>query len=733
MLHNGLVSQLYEIQNEQGENTYTYLTELINRRRIPSYVVPGVGIAELTQIEEKFFIRILHAPTETIFYILDERRLSADSQHLKKVEARQHFVAGSARQDHQKGRDVILLWRDGEKNIRTVISPRIQKTPEENQKILPRFQDPESFREISREHRRLHRRDYWNALWKWPGWDGVSFGIAKALFQGVLVAGGVGLIQEHISGEDFNIVPAMCITGAFSLVMCSFASTYRYWINMGERGFFQRKEHVGWGDVTKSINDIDWNATLRSKAARTSVTSLLFAWPFLYFTDPRVDNIDGIMSFFEFFLVAQLIAIPNLILNNAARVAWSEQATLNELAGRTNGRQTFHIPFLPPFSWSLRNMDHLWLRYFFYDLGRMFHLTGVQLPPALVSAAASYGLDLGALGINAGLIAMVFMLWLGKFLTLRMVFKLHYQKLISDRQAWFYLDDMTKESTGGLFLSIDSMYRRLLSWWHRMHVPSETRENLRQILFSDQPLVESLSSRTAHHFEQWRRHEQIHLAQQQERALHNDRQRISRIMTELERSFIQHFIDNVGEELLSANLREQTRVSFMNFGKVLHALSETLKAYAAYHTASSTSTSQAPSFYAQIWERSRHGNNELEDILNFFKEKLTEKFPHLRQALDVITREIQAEALQDVARLQDVNVLETLLQEFSEFIQTHLDTFQGYMDEQDFKSMTHRSGGVLQNTGNSGQFKLDLNFPPKVEIVNDMCINSVSNRNQNSR
>ena len=194
-----------------------------------------------------------------------------------------------------------------------------------------------------------------------------------------------------------------------------------------------------------------------------------------------------------------------------------------------------------------------------------------------------------------------------------MVFKLHHRNLLSDREAWGYLDSITRERTAGLFLSIDSIYRRILSWWHRIHVPSETREELQKILLSDSSPSENLSSNVVHHFDRWRTHEQIYLAEQQERSLHTDRQRIDRFLREIERSFIQYFIDNVGEALLSNQLREQIRTSFRNFGKILHAFSETLKTYAFYHT---PSPSNQTSPYPQIWERNR--NNELEDILKLF-------------------------------------------------------------------------------------------------------------------
>ena len=114
------------------------------------------------------------------------------------------------------------------------------------------------------------------------------------------------------------------------------------------------------------------------------------------------------MGFFGFLLMVQLIAIPNLLLNKVSEVAWLEQARLNELAGRTNRDVTFNLPLIPPFSWSLKNIDYYWFRYSFYNLSRMFHLTGIQLPSAFVNRVASYGINLSALGYQFRIICYVF-------------------------------------------------------------------------------------------------------------------------------------------------------------------------------------------------------------------------------------------------------------------------------------------------------------------------------------
>ena len=260
-LYNGLVFQLQDIEREQGENARAYLEGLISQTNIPSFAIPGIdGKAELTQVDGKFMIRVLHGRTEVAFYILDEARFPEYTDHLEMLIGRQHFMSGHSRLDRKKGRDVIFLWKKGLSNTRTHVLPYIQKKPGLRQDILPRYQDsqelqrvrrlnvrlydtlmsffttehPSLLRQTIRENRRLHRRDYRRALsWRWPpNWNNVSFGIAKALFNSLFVTGGLGLFQETVTGNDFQFVPTMCITSFFSLTTCSFASTYRAWLNL---------------------------------------------------------------------------------------------------------------------------------------------------------------------------------------------------------------------------------------------------------------------------------------------------------------------------------------------------------------------------------------------------------------------------------------------------------------------------------------------------------------------
>ena len=58
------------------------------------------------------------------------------------------------------------------------------------------------------------------------------------------------------------------------------------------------------------------------------------------------------------FTVINLIAIPNILLNGAARVWWAEQAFVNELAGVKKGKMKFT-------NWNRENFDYLWTKYFF--------------------------------------------------------------------------------------------------------------------------------------------------------------------------------------------------------------------------------------------------------------------------------------------------------------------------------------------------------------------------------
>ena len=132
---------------------------------------------------ENFSFGYWHEPTEVVFYVLDEQRLSADSDHLRKVEARQHFVAGTERQDRQKGTgcDFFMGWtaqKIPEQLFHLVFKKDLKKT---NKSFLG-LKTRGNLRRISREHRRLHRIDYWNVLRKPLDWNGLSFGYCQNYF-----------------------------------------------------------------------------------------------------------------------------------------------------------------------------------------------------------------------------------------------------------------------------------------------------------------------------------------------------------------------------------------------------------------------------------------------------------------------------------------------------------------------------------------------------------------------
>ena len=759
-LHNALVIQLQDIERQQGDNTKTYLENLIKGRKIPTARIGGLeGMAELTQVEEEFMIRVIHGPTEVAFYILDEKKFSEDSLHFKKLLGRQHINSGRNRLENQKGRHVIFLWRDGPSNTRTVVSPYIQKKPQKNQQVLPVFQDPQKLQQVQRlhirlydmfasllglssssplrqavrEHRRLRVRDYQNALKKPLNWDSMSFGIAKSIFQGSLT-----FLLVSVQRPDLNAIYPACVVGFFSLMICAYASTYRYWVNMGGMGFIQSKEHSGWGkNIFQKIKDkeIDWMNTFKSRVVRTSIISLIQNWAFLYVTDPRAENITGLLDLFEFIVLTSGLSAINIFSSNVARAAWTQQAELNEQAGLTNDRKHIRIPFFPSMSWSHRNIDHLWTRYIPYDVGRIIHLLAPPIP-ILTPLMFSYGFDLNLIGVNSGLFAIGLIYLLGNIITLHNALKYHYEKLLDLKETRVYLDNLTKRKTGGLFLRINRMYAKSLSWFHSHRLPRGLRNQLKDVLLSeDDASIEDLhlGHNERERFERWKAHAQQKRMWDQEIDILHDRHVIDKTLANIENAFIHNLISSdkllsnqvslsieenqlfspVGRSLLSVdNLRHQITTSFSNFGKVLHAFSETLKAY-YFHTPSSPvyqgrglPETTNTDFYKQIWDR--NANIERWDILVFFKNQVSKEFPHLKQALDIVTNDVQETISINVAKLQDVNILDALLEEFESFVTEQEEAILRYMEEQEIKLSRHKNGELLKHKEHSHTFNFDL-------------------------
>ena len=163
--------------------------------------------------------------------------------------------------------------------------------------------------------------------------------------------------------------------------------------------------------------------------------------------------------------------------------------------------------------------------------------------------------------------------------------------------------------------------------------------------------------------------------------------------------------------LSGISLTSQVQDSFSNFAKVLHILSETLKFY-YFHTPSS------PVFQGQglpegtntdvVRQINQRNNNiELMDILILFKENVTKEFPHLKQAMDIVSQDIEESIKVDVARLRSTDVLELMINEFGEFVRENQAVLE-HVDTQQMRLATHRSGRMLSQSQHSYNFHLDL-------------------------
>ena len=480
---------------------------------------------------------------------LNESVISEDSLHLKKLQARQHFVAGANRLDHQKGRDVILLWVNGLHNTRTVVSPRIERSKNNLQKSIPFYTDPGNYRLARGKHRQLHFRDYWDAISDPITLNDLSFGTSKALFQACLM-GGVGLAKESLTGESVNYTSIMGMAALLAFIPCSFPSSYRYWLNMGPMGLLQRKDRVAtMRNIRQYFNSINWKETFRSKAVRSSISSIILAYGFLFFTyfDELRDSSDWLTTLY-LFTVINLIAIPNILLNGAARVWWAEQAFVNELAGVKKGKMKFT-------NWSRENFDYLWTKYFFYDVTRLFHLAGLgQLPDSVTRIGNS--INLNDFGINLGLFSLIGSYVVGKFILLRKVLSFQQKGLLDNRRAWNYLNSL-HSGLGKVFLHIERAYRGTLSSWHKWHIDEHKRGNLEL----------DLTEKEKEHLQKWQTHQQVQFLSIQELALYETQKKIQRVLAVLEK----HFFGQTSIAMTSSN-RQQARTSFKNLVTVIHGV-----------------------------------------------------------------------------------------------------------------------------------------------------------------
>ena len=689
-LHNALLSKIEDIiQNIEAkydQNTQAVLKELqkLMNTNIPFFEENGIGIAELSQVDHQFIVRIVNETTDTAFYILNETIISRDSLHLKKLQARQHFVAGANRLDHQRGRDVILLWVNGRHNTSTVVSPRIEKSLNQLQRPIPFYEDPQQYRLARRKHRRLHLIDYWNAIREPITLNDLSFGTSKAVFQACLM-GGVGLAQERLTGENVNYTSIMSIAALLAFIPCSFPSSYRYWLNMGPMGLLQRKDHVAtMRNIRQYFNSIDWKETLRSKAVRASISSIILAYGFLFSTyfDDLKNTDDGLTALY-LFTVINLIAIPNILLNGAARVWWAEQAFVNELAGVKKGKMKFT-------NWNRENFDYLWTKYFFYDVTRLVHLAGLGKLPESIIMANSIGINLNDFGINLGLFTLIGSYLVGKFILSRKVLSFQQKGFLDNRRAWSYLNSLQSE-LGKAFLHIERIYRKALSSWHKLHIKKQNKKHLKSNLlhlYEEIYLDLNLTKKEKQHLQKWQTHQQVQFLSIQELILYETRKKISRVLATLEKDFFKHT-----SVTMTNSYKQQVRTSFKNLAIVIHGFFETLKAY-YYSTIPNSNVdyiSQHGDVYLPFWKR--YKTPEQEELFKFLEKNITEEFPYIKNGLSLMTNEALEEGMIEISEDLDI-LLENILKEMKIFF-TFKENWQAlvsYIDNHEIESLLKNYG-----------------------------------------
>ena len=728
-LHNELIEEIKEIEIEQGENAEEHLKRIAGTKRTPQFT-NSIGTAELAKADGKFLIRIIHRETDTVFYILDESDFSSDNPELFTLQARQHLMGGQSRLDGQKGRDIIYLWMNGSTNTRTVVAPRIEVNTDDPKSphVLPMYQDPEVFQQLRQQHRRLHRQEYWAAISSKLTKDSLSLALGLGIAQGILAAA-VGFAKEFVSGESVDISDIALLSFFFTFSMYIFPSSYRNWINMGRVGFLQRRSTVNRNTgFLEQIREIDWGETFRSKVARSASTSLLYSYLFLFLANDQVANldisIDNFPIFFELFLWAQLIAIPNFIINNSSKVWWTEQAHVNEIAGITNKDIEWKIPFLPiSFKWNHADTDFALFKYNVAQIGKLTHLVEIGLPAALVTSASSIGINLDTLGINFGLITMLFLIVSGRYFLLKKVLNLNQMRYLDDEQTRHYTDLIFQSRLGPLLLEMESSRRRFLIWWHRFRIQNPESTNNSNYLEGDQTYSErsqsylttmngfsttlrtTLSSlieinsqlhnleRERHHLENLKQHRQVLSHIQRERDFHENSQQVRDSMQDIQLDFLQFIVEKGEQHELAPALTKQMTISLNNFGKAVHALFETL----AFHSQNSLVSDE---HYPNIWDRNK--TIEQEDILNFLEDHLTERFLHLQQALTFLT-------VEDATSFETIEgsvALEDMLQEFQAFMRSHFAQLLRHVGQQE-QERRFRLGNFITPQ----QTKRHFNYP----------------------
>jgi hypothetical protein len=173
-------------------------------------VVSDMGEAELNTIDGERFIRVKHNLTDLSFVFLSSDKISPKSKHLRQLIARQHIATNRNKHGNPKGRDVVLVWYQGEPELGMSSIKKVQYAPR-YLKFSPRWWV-----------------DYGKTIGKTPINGDYIFGVIMGVLQGGVTYGfelskvGLGL------GADINMYP-VALSAGFGFFIGSFISTYLNW------------------------------------------------------------------------------------------------------------------------------------------------------------------------------------------------------------------------------------------------------------------------------------------------------------------------------------------------------------------------------------------------------------------------------------------------------------------------------------------------------------------------
>lgn len=259
-----------------------------------------MGSVRLTLIDGEVVERVRPAQSEKVFVIVDKNKVDKVSSHLLQMYIpRQHIDGGSSRIDGQRGRDVVLVWSDGHKEV------SVEEKPRPPRMSLQWW------------------KEYAQATYKAPTKKDVYFGLFSASVQ-VAFAAGVSQAKVALDPSAGFLTAPLLMNAIFGSVIGTYSATYVNWVYRGG---------------TKA----DSPTKIRLKQiAKSSVVSVLYAYTLVMATAGGIDSV-SFMSLAG--LQNHLHVWTNIFFNNMAKVEFAQWAKVLEKK-RVDGKEiNIRIPF----------------------------------------------------------------------------------------------------------------------------------------------------------------------------------------------------------------------------------------------------------------------------------------------------------------------------------------------------------------------------------------------------